>query len=47
MNFKQIHTIANVAGSVYRIAYTSMLLYYLFNRKRHEPLPPSPDMHRK
>lgn len=37
MNLRHVHTAANLAGSIYRIAYTSMLLYYLFSRRGAPP----------
>lgn len=38
----RIHKLAQVSSSIYRIAYTSMLLYCLFN-SRGRGLPPPPD----
>lgn len=46
MNTRQIHNIANLTGSIYRIVYTSMLLCYLMRRKAHDPLPPAPEPRR-
>lgn len=46
MNPKHIHNIANLSGSIYKIVYTSMLLYYLMRRKAADPLPPPPEPRR-
>lgn len=46
MNSKRIHQFADLSNSLYRICYTSMLLYYLFRRKNSDPPPLPPDTRR-
>jgi hypothetical protein len=46
MNVRQIHNLAHLSGSIYKIVYTSMLLYCLMRRKANEPMPPPPEPRR-
>ncbi len=39
MKPQHIHTAAAITSSIYRIAYTSMLLFYLFRKRDRLPAP--------
>lgn len=42
MNAKRIYQLAHLSHAVYRIAYTSMLLYWLFKSRTPQPPESSP-----
>lgn len=43
MNLRHIHQIAHLSTSVYRIAYTTVMLYWLFKRREPPPMVNPPD----
>jgi hypothetical protein len=47
MNLRRVHQAAALTSALYKIAYTTMLLAYLFRRKQHEPMPPGPSGERR
>jgi hypothetical protein len=46
MNTKRIHQTADLATSIYRIMYTSFLMYYLLKRRSDDP-PSAPPLQRR